>query len=143
MEFGLALECDERSAHVSPILTSLEDSVSLALSSGHYGIGLDHIFVGMILLPGHWEGHERRPFKFEKECGVRTPFGTTEVLHNVVSIDAMVDPQLLQSVSASEQRRILSRAILAALDEVGEQRSKFPHVQFDDLRRDVAEAIGH
>lgn len=106
MEFGVAIECDERSAQITPIVTSLEDSVTSVLSSRSYGVGIDHMYVGLIVLPGHWRGHERRPFKFEKECAVRSPFGTTEMLQNVASMDAMVDPQLLKGVSASDQRRI-------------------------------------
>jgi hypothetical protein len=141
MDFGIAVECDQRSASVSQIAARLSDAVQSVLLGRDYGPGLDHIFVGLLMLPTHWEGYERREFRFEKQCLVRSPFGTTETLCNVASVDATVDPQLVDGRLPQEQRQFIARAILSAVDEIGEHRESFPYVQFDNLRRDINGAM--
>ena len=141
MEFGIAIECDESSSHVTQIVTNLEDAVRSTVSDREYGTGLDHIYVGLILLPTHSDGHECRPFKFQQECIVRSPFGAAETLRNVASIDVVVDPQVFDGISARDQGRVITRALLSALDEIGSHRGDFPGFKFDELRADVARVL--
>ena len=141
MDFGVAVECEQRSAEASHIAAALSDAVQSALQGGDYGVGLDQIYVGLLMLPTHWKGHERRNFKFEKQCFVRSIFGPPETLNNVASVDAAVDPQLLEGQSPHEQRQFIARAILGAVDEIGKHRENFPHSHFDKLRGDISEAL--
>ncbi len=138
MDVGLALEIHASIDHRSSAIHSLGDEIEALFRERSYGVGLEHLFIGIILtMPGDDPLHPVRRFRFRKTERVKLQRGVLE-LHNSASYDVKPDFDFVRDHSGDSLRLYLSRLLFESTDVLITHTGKFPDFDVAAFRSDFS-----